>query len=226
MSRIDQEYLKKLDDLINADFDDYDSEDDFTTEDYLEGNVKIEDIRDVYQELLYLVIDKSVSMHYNGLEDAVRQSLADVKRTVNGSEEESRIQTAMTFFGSTLDMRPFQYGECIDISYSATENKTRLYDAVVESCKNMISQYDKLKYTTKLNGVMLIFTDGDENGSGEYDLNEVQFYLNELEERDIKYCVAAFKGVNVEQLSKDFKTETIIIEDKHRLRRFIRRFMH
>lgn len=224
MSGIDQEYLKNLNDYINADLDDddYDSEEDSIAKDGLEGNVKIDDIRDVNQALLYMVIDKSGSMYNNGLEEAVKQGLADVKRTVNGCKEVKCIQTAMTFFGSTLDMRPFQYGECIDTSYAATEEKTRLYDAVVESCENMISQFDKLKpITSALKGVMLIFTDGCENGSKQYNLKDVQAYLDKLKEKGITYLVASFKGVNAEQLGKDFKTETITIKDDHQLRKLM-----
>ena len=223
MASIDQEYLNDLDMYLNGD-DSSEPEEEIPFEEGLKGNVPVEEIRDTEQALLYLVIDKSTSMYYNGLENAIKQGLEDVKRVVNGSEEVKCIQTAMTFFGATLDMRPFQYGECIDTSYSANETKTRLYDAVVESCKNMISQYDKLKPTAKVKGTMLIFTDGGENGSEQYSLSDVQHYLDELTSReDIVYIVAAFKGkeVNEEQLAKDFKTELKPIEDDHKLRRLM-----
>lgn len=129
----------------------------------------------------------------------------------------------MTFFGSTLDMRPFQYGEKIDISYEANETSTRLYDAVVESCKNMVAQYDALESHCTVKGVMLIFTDGEENSSEVYRrVEDVQNALDELTTREIRYLVAAFKGANVEQPAKDFKTEPIIIDDDHKLRRLMR----
>ena len=111
----------------------------------LDGNVSIYELRDSEQGLLSIVIDKSISMHYNGLDVGVKHGLKEIKRVVNGRKEVIYIQPAMTFFGSTLDMRPFQYGENIDISYEANETSTRLYDAVVESCKNMVAQYDYLK---------------------------------------------------------------------------------
>lgn len=222
MATIDQDYIKDLDMYLNAG-DDYEPEEDVEIQQGIKGNISVDDIRDSEQALLYMVIDKSGSMYNNGLEDAVRKGLEDVKRVVNGSKEVKCIQTAMTFFGSSLDMRPFQYGECIDTSYEANEASTRLYDAVVESCKNMISQYDTLKPTAKVKGVMLIFTDGGENGSELYhDAKEVQKYLDELRKRDIPYLVASFKGVDGNQLARDFKTEPITIDDDHKLRRLMR----
>ena len=222
MASIDQDYIKDLDMYLNAE-DDSEPEEEVEVQKGIKGNVAVDDIRDAEQALLYMVIDKSTSMYFNGLEDAVRQGLEDVKRVVNGSKEVKCIQTAMTFFGSTLDMRPFQYGERIDTSYDADEASTRLYDAVVESCKNMISQYDTLKPTAKVKGVMLIFTDGGENGSEQYrDAKDVQAYLKELKKRDIPYLVASFKGVDMNQLASDFETEPITIDDDHKLRRLMR----
>lgn len=89
MSSIDQKYIDNFDEYFNLDLDDddYESEEDFLPEDYLKGNVKIEDIRAVRKTLLYFVIDKSVSMRDYGLEDAVRQSLTDVKNLVDHSYE-------------------------------------------------------------------------------------------------------------------------------------------
>ena len=222
MASIDQDYIKDLDMYLNAE-EDSEPEEEVKVQQGIKGNVSVDEVRDAEQALLYLLIDKSTSMYFNGLEDAVRQGLGDVKRVVNGSKEVKCIQTAMTFFGSSLDMRPFKYGECIDTSYDADETATRLYDAVVESCKNMISQYDTLKPTTKVKGVMLVFTDGGENGSEQYrDVKVVQNYLNELKKRDIPYLVASFKGVDMEQLGSDFMTEPIAIDDDHKLRRLMR----
>ena len=126
MATIDQDYIKDLDMYLNAK-DDFEPEEDVEIQQGIKGNISVDDIRDSEQALLYMVIDKSGSMYNNGLEDAVRKGLDDVKRVVNGSKEVKCIQTAMTFFGSSLDMRPFQYGECIDTSYEANEASTRLY---------------------------------------------------------------------------------------------------
>ncbi len=225
MAKLSDDYMKQL----NAYLDDPSTISESFKAKEIKGNVSIEEKRDnSKQALLYMVIDKSVSMRGNGLEDAVRQGLADVKRTVNGSKEVDYIQTAMTFFGSSVEMRPFQYGECIDISYEATDSSTRLYDAVIESCQNMVAQYDKFEPTTTVKGVMLVFTDGEENAS-QHSLKELQDTLSQMlgtnlkkdERRDIRFLVATFKGVDVRQLAQEFNTEPIIIDDDHKLRRLM-----
>ena len=187
----------------------------------LKGNITTDEIRDGEQALLYLVVDKSGSMYNNGLEKAVVAGLNDVKRTVNGSKESKCIQTAMTFFGSDLDMRPFKYGECIDVSYEANGSKTRMYDALVESCNNMISQYDILEPKVKVKGVMLLFTDGGENGSEKYSVNDAKQAVKELKERNIRFLVAAFDGFDSTELAKALDIEPISIKDDHQLRKLM-----
>ena len=226
MAKLDPDYLQRLEKFIN---DPATAPENRVKEvpKELEGNVAPEDIKANKQALLYMVIDKSISMCSNGLEEAVRQGLMDVKRTVNGAEEVDYIQTAMTFFGSTLEMRPFQYGECIDTSYEANELSTCLYDAVIESCQNMVTQYDKLKdVTTAVKGVMFIFTDGEENSS-KHDFKDLKSAISNMlckgqndakPKRNIKFFVAAFEGADIEQLAKEFNTEPIVINNDHKLR--------
>lgn len=191
-------------------------------QDGLDGNITVDDIRSTEQALLSIVLDKSGSMYNNGLVQGVKDGLQEVKKVVNGSKESKNIQTAMTFFGSTLDMRPFKYGENIDISYDADEPETRLYDAIVESCNNMVSQYDKLRGECVLKGVMLIFTDGGENGSKDYDLKDAQNALAELEKRGITYIVAAFENADLTRLSEEFEVKPVAIKDEHQLRRLMK----
>ncbi|MBO6233422.1 MAG: hypothetical protein J6N78_05145 [Clostridia bacterium] len=220
MGSNNQEYIDNLNRYLDADIDDdYESDEDFITEDGIDGNVKIEDIRDVRKTLLYLVIDQSVSMRHYGLEDAVRRSLADVKNLIDRSYEKKGMMTATTFFGSELDIRPFQEGECIDISYVSTDKRTRLYDAIVESCKNMINQYDKLKYSATVGGVMLIFTDGGIDKSENYDICDARYYLNKLRNRDITYLLISLGGKKIQQLCRELNTEPVSTEDCHQLRR-------
>lgn len=168
------------------------------------------------------MVDKSGSMYHNGLEKGVVDGLNEVKKTVNGAKESKCIQTAMTFFGSTLDMRPFKYGECIDTTYEATDGETRMYDGIVESINNMTSQYDSLVSECKIKGVMLIFTDGGENGSKQYTLSDVKNALKELKKRDIVYLVAAFDGIDSSKLGNDLGVEPIPIKDEHQLRRLMK----
>lgn len=226
MAKLDSDYLQRLDKFINDPATAPENRKKEVPKE-LEGNVAPEDVRANMQALLYMVIDKSISMRGNGLEEAVRQGLEDVKRTVNGSIEVDCIQTAMTFFGSTIEMRPFQYGERIDISYEANEPSTRLYDAVIKSCENMVDQYDKLEPNAEMKGVMFIFTDGEENNS-EHNLKDLQSAIKNMVEKDektkrnIKLLVAGFEGADIERLAKEFNTEPIVIDDDHKLRRLMK----
>lgn len=222
MANIDPNYIKDLERYLNTDEDTREPREEIVVDEGLKGNITNDEVRASTQALLYIVVDKSGSMFNNGLEKGVIKGLEDVKRVVNGSEESrTGIETAMTFFGSTLDMRPFKYGECIDTSYKANESKTRLYDAIVESCKNMIAQYDKLDGDYKVKGSMVIFTDGEENGSEQYNLQDVQSAFEELRSRDIKYLVAAFNGVDLSKLSKDLCVEPFVVKNDHQLRRLL-----
>ena len=222
MANIDQDYLNDLEKYLNTDEDTTEPQEEVTVNKGLKGNITTDEIRAAEQALLYLVVDKSGSMYHNGLEKGVVDGLNEVKKTVNGAKESKCIQTAMTFFGSTLDMRPFKYGECIDTTYEATDGETRMYDGIVESINNMTSQYDSLVSECKIKGVMLIFTDGGENGSKQYTLSDVKNALKELKKRDIVYLVAAFDGIDSSKLGNDLGVEPIPIKDEHQLRRLMK----
>ena len=165
--------------------------------------------------MLCLVIDNSGSMYNNGLEKAVVDGLELIKETVSKAEERKYIQTSITLFGYKVDMRPFKDGEHIDTSYEAKGYKTRLYGALVESCNNMICQYDYLEPKVKVKGTMFLFTDGEESGSEKYDLQDVKQAIKELEARMIKFVVVAFEGVDSTKLANDFGVEPILIKDYH-----------
>ena len=221
MSDVSQEYLNDLTKFLNNPDEIEEPEEALIVPGGMAGNISVSDLRSSEQALLDLVVDKSGSMYNNGLEQGVIEGLKEVKRVVTVFKESKNIQTSMTFFGSTLDMRPFQYGENIDISYSADEPETRLYDAIVESCNNMVSQYDKLRGECVLKGVMLIFTDGQENGSKNYGLEEARNGLAELEKRGIPYIVAAFQDADLSKLAEEFEVTPVEIKDEHQLRRLM-----
>ena len=220
MANKDQ-YVNDLEKYLNSDEDILEPEEVVETPKGLKGNITTDEVRDTEQALLYLVVDKSGSMYNNGLEKAVVDGLNDVKRTVNGSRERKCIQTAMTFFGSDLDMRPFKYGECIDTSYQANGSKTRMYDALVESCNNMIYQFDQMKGDNFVKGVMLVFTDGGENGSEKYNVLDAKKAINDLKTRKIRFLVATFEGFDSTKLAEDLEIEPILIKDDHQLRRLM-----
>lgn len=218
---INEDYLKNLDAILNA--DDEESTEDIVSSDIVEGNITSNDVRSTKQALLYLVVDKSGSMYNNGLEKGVIEGLKEIKAVVNCVEERKNIQTAMTFFGSTLDMRPFQYGENIDISYEADEEHTRLHDAIVKSANNMIYQYDEIGELNLVKGVMLIITDGEENGSEEYQEKDVSEALKRLKERDIPVLMASFEKADVSKFSEKFGyVKCVKFKNEHQLRKMMK----
>lgn len=212
------QWIEDLEKYLNSDEDILEPEEVIETPKGLEGNITPDEVRCCGQDLLYLVIDNSGSMYNNGLENAVVDGLKLAKKTVEGCKY---IQTAITLFGSKLEMRPFKYGECIDVSYEANGSKTRMYDALVESCNNMISQYDILEPKVKVKGVMLLFTDGGENGSEKYSVNDAKQAVKELKERNIRFLVAAFDGFDSTELAKALDIEPISIKDDHQLRKLM-----
>lgn len=228
MANVDPKYIEELNRFLDQDDDTLEPDDDLTIDIGLEeskelkGNIPAGNTRATEQALLYIVVDKSGSMRYNGLEKGVIEGLKEVKKAVNGSKELDYVQTAMTFFGSTLDMRPFRYGENIDISYEANEGATRMYDAIVESANNMLKQHEAMKKeAVHSKGVMFVFTDGGENGSQQYGLHDVRDSIKEMHERGIRFLVAAFDGMNLSQLGDDLGVEPVPIKDDHQLRKLM-----
>ena len=213
------QWIEDLEKYLNSDEDILEPEEVIETPKGSEGNITPDEVRCCGQDLLYLVIDNSGSMYNNGLENAVVDGLKLAKKTVEGCKY---IQTAITLFGSKLEMRPFKYGVQIDTSYEAKGYKSRLYDAIVESCNNMIYQYDILKTEVKVKGFMLLFTDGGENGSEKYSANDAKQAVRELKARDIRFCVAAFEGFDSNKLAEELEVEPILIEDGHCLRKLMR----
>ena len=232
--KLDPEYLRALDELLEEEG----NEDDFVEEpedeiieepedkdvtEVKKRNLTVSDVRSNTQALLYIVVDRSASMYNNGLEEGVINGLKEIKDLVNYTEEGDNIQIAMTFFGSTVEMRPFVYGNSIDTTYKATEQHTRLYDAIIKSATNMIEQYDQIEpEVTTTKGVMLIITDGYENGSTDYSESDVSAVLAELQEREIPVILAAFDGVDLSGFSNKFEyIVTRTFKNERQLRRLM-----
>ena len=185
-------------------------------------NITSDDVRATEQALLYLVIDKSGSMFNNGLEEAVRDSLKQLKDTVKKSIECDEVQIALTFFGSSMDMRGFQYWENVDTSYEASEEYTRLYDAIVKSANNMLHQYETMEVDNLVKGAMLIITDGAENGSQEHTENDVKEALEKLKTKKIPVVLATFDKVDMSKFAKKIgNVQLESFKDAHDLRRKI-----
>lgn len=226
MATFDAEYIKELEEYLKEPSTEPKKQEVLLV---IESDTPIEKRIFSKQYLLYLVVDKSLSMRRNGIEDVVKKELEDVRNVIEMSEEYrfGEFQTAITIFGSTLDMHLFRYGLFSDISYEANETSTRLYDAVIESCKRMEAQYDRLEENYAVRGTMLIFTDGEENSS-QHTLQDLRKALRNLHwndeknfKRNIRFIVAAFKNVDLIQLGIDFNTEPIIIDNCKKLIRIL-----
>ena len=78
--------------------------------------------------------------------------------------------------------------------------KSRIYDAIYESCMHMIGQYNYFKNKgVLLKGYMFVFTDGEDNGSA-HTLHEMHEALHELIKEEIVYFLAEYEGVNSKHL--------------------------
>ena len=128
----------------------------------------------------------------------------------------------MTFFGDIIDMRPFKYGESIDTTYEANESGACMYDAIVKSCINMTSQYDRFVSKCKIKGVMLIITDDGEFGGSYHNLREDINALNELKKREIICLVATCDSNNSLKSSKRLGVDAISIKEQRQVRNLMK----
>lgn len=220
MSKIHRDIIN-LEKYLNSNGDILESEEEIEIPKGLKGNITIDEIREIEQTLLYFVLNKSNSVYSHGLKRTIVEGLNDAKRTVSSFRESKYIQTAMTFFGTYLDMRPFKYGENINTSYEVKGSKVRMYDAIVESCNNMISQYEKINYEYKVNGVMLLFTDGEEYGSKKHTVEDARNSIREIRERNIRFILAAYNGVDLPKLAEDLEVDPIPINNCNQLKKLM-----
>lgn len=179
----------------------------------VKGNVLPEEVQTKEQDLVYFVIDQSIYMYLCELEEGVSGGLIDVKQLLCAMDKEKSIQVAITLFGSTIEKRPFRYGRELNVNYEAYEYENRLYDALIESCDNMIYQYDQMKKVSKPIGVMLLLTSKGDTSSRIQDTGEVRKRLDALEERGISFLVAGFDPNGLSVLAQELDVKPISIQD-------------
>lgn len=81
----------------------------------------------------------------------------------------------------------------------------------------------KLEGENKVKGVMLIITDGGENGSQNYTEKDVSKALEELEKCDIPVLLGCFKKADLTAFANKFSyMKKVTFEDAHELRRMMR----
>ena len=169
MVKIDQNYL---DDLV--DWEKYLNNDEIEPEEIgytLIDDVRNEDLRNSEEILIsiVIVIDKSYPM--NGSDELVKcieKAIESINYVFNMDLTQSRnlnAVVAITYFGSEIELEAFKYTKHIEVNCVANQVKSRIYDAVYESCMHMIGQYEHLSKVAKIYGYMFIFSDGEDNGS-------------------------------------------------------------
>lgn len=203
MAKFDPEYLRGLDELLNG-ADDTNEDETIATDDIVESDITIDDVRSREQTLLYLVVDKSSSIYNNGLQDEVVNALKGVQDLINYSAEGERMKNAITIFDSTINMQQFVYGNNINICYEANGKGSRLYDAITMSAQHMLKHYDDIGWGNLVKGVMLIITDGVDEGSQIYTEDDVKNALQQLNERGITVFMAKFKKNDLSYFAEKF----------------------
>lgn len=171
-------------------------------------------------ELITLIIDCSDSMQNGWTPLNVKHGLENVKYVLECSKEAFGMMTSITLFGSKLDVRPFKYGIDIDIrNYIEKQKGTRLYDAIVESCVNMMKECESLEYEYNFKGHIIIFTDGESDNSENYNLNDAKNIIHELGKKDICFYVADIKNLRLQELAEDLGCGIIPVNDLNEMRR-------
>ena len=174
-------------------------------------------------ELISLIIDCSDSMQNEWTSLNVKHGLENVKYVLECSKEAFGMKTSITLFGSKLDVRPFKYGIDIDVrDYIEKQKGTRLYDAIVESCVNMMKECESLEYEYNFKGHIIIFTDGESDNSENYNLNDAKNIIHELKKKGICFYVADIKNLGLQGLTEDLGCEIIPVNDLNEMRRYMK----
>lgn len=179
----------------------------------VKGNILPEEVQTKEQDLIYFVIDQSIYMYLCELEEGVSSGLIDIKQLLCAMDKEKYIQVAITLFGSTIEKRPFRYGRQLNVNYESYEYEIRLYDALLESCDNMIYQYDQMKKVSKPIGVMLLLTSKGDTASQIQDTGEIRKRLDALAERGISFLIAGFDPNGLSMIAQELGVKPISIQD-------------
>lgn len=171
-------------------------------------DMKDRELKSSVQTLISIVIDKSYPLNGNNeLKECVKRTIEKINEVFNMPLKQSRNlneQVAITYFGSEVELQPFRPAKHIEVNCAPNQTKSRIYDAIYESCMHMIGQYNYLvSVGCDIKGYMFIFTDGEDNGS-KHSLKEMQDALYELRNIKTTYILPKCEGVNSEHLSNIF----------------------
>ncbi len=188
---MDNDLIKELVDYFNGDYE----QETTTSEDEKEkldeptySEAKCND-----QVLIYIVIDKSASMHSKKLDRDINDQLRKLNHFINDYMGPKHIKVVSSYFYSAL----------------TEKNGTPLYDMIVDNCKDMLRQYDELANEYNVNGGMIIFTDGEDNGSINCTIHDVIDSFKELKKRDITCGLFGPETTTLSELGKLLKVNPI-----------------
>lgn len=191
----------------------------------LDDDVRIEELSSPEQILISIVIDKSYPINGNdGLEKCIEKAIESINHVFNTYSKQSlnlNAEVAITYFGSEIELQAFKLTKHIEVNHVANQTKSRIYDAVYESCMHMIGQYNYISQEFKVKGYMFIFSDGEDNGST-HTLQEMHKVILELRKRDIRCVPAEYNGADLKHLTNIFKSEPSLLENPHQFMLFFR----
>lgn len=199
---MDNDLIKELVDYFNGDYE----QEATTSEDEKEKAVEQEYLDEpTYSEakcndqvLIYIVIDKSASMHSKKLDRDINDQLRKLNHFINDYMGPKHIKVVSSYFYSAL----------------TEKNGTPLYDMIVDNCKDMLRQYDELANEYNVNGGMIIFTDGEKDNSINYLIEDVIDALGELRKRDITHMLIGPETTRLIEFADSLNVEPIFKKDK------------
>ena len=194
---MDNDLIKELVDYFNGDYE----QEATTSEDEKEKAVEQEYLDEpTYSEakcndqvLIYIVIDKSASMHSKKLDRDINDQLRKLNHFINDYMGPKHIKIVSSYFYSAL----------------TEKNGTPLYDMIVDNCKDMLRQYDELANEYNVNGGMIIFTDGEDNSSINCTIHDVIDSFKELKKRHITCGLFGPETTTLSELGKLLKVNPI-----------------
>ena len=118
------------------------------------------------QTVFLCLVDNSLSMH--PFRTAMQEALVNFKENILQSPENDEIIINIIPFGDKVEENEFTSVEDMNISYEPHGFFTILYDAIVYGRQRLNSYLSELReYGISTKGIMLIFSDGSDNGSSE-----------------------------------------------------------
>ncbi len=190
---MDKDFIKELEDYYNSNYAQepvlFEKNED--TQGKLEEYAPFTKCND--QVLIYIVIDKSASMHSKKLDRDINDQLRKLNHFINDYMGPKHIKVVSSYFYSAL----------------TEKNGTPLYDMIVDNCKDMLRQYDELANEYNVNGGMIIFTDGEDNSSINCTIHDVIDSFKELKKRDITCGLFGPETTTLSEIGKLLKVNPI-----------------